>query len=134
MTVSGKKIALRVLSEGGGPNKPSNRDNCATCGNLLYGQCDHDAGAVLQAGFDTYAAAMRFNDAADDGRTNAGALGFGSAEYRGEGAPLQFFAHALARILEFHRDVRGLFAHPREADGPRFDRERATLRHRLGGV
>ena len=134
MTVSGKKIAQRLLPGRAGSNKSSSADGYAACGDLLDRQRDRNAGAMLQAGFDADGATMRFNDATDDGETNAGTLGFGGTEHGGEGALLQFLAHALARILEFHRDVRECFARTWQPNSMRFDHERAPLGHRFGRV
>lgn len=68
---------------------------------LLYRQRNDDVGAVLQAGFNTDVAVMRFYDPANDGQTETSALGFCSAKHRGKSALLQFFAQAFARVFKF---------------------------------
>ncbi len=42
--------------------------------------------------------------------------------------------HALAGVLEFHRNMGWLFTGARRADGLRFDSERASLGHRFRGI
>ena len=61
--------------------------------------------AVTGTGFDADVAVVRFNDASDNGKSKAGAFGFGGAQNGGKCPLLQILAHALAGILEFHRDM-----------------------------
>ena len=77
MAVSGKKIAQRSLAGETKAEPSAAKDDPGE--DLLYRQRDDDAGAVFKAGFDADVAAMRFNDATDDGQAESGAFGFGCA-------------------------------------------------------
>lgn len=89
----------------------ANRSSFSTGGDStvvsLPRQRNDDCCAATDFGFNADGAAMRFDDAADNGQTQAGALGFRGAQHGGEGALLQLGAHALAGVLEFDGNVRG---------------------------
>ena len=83
MTVSGKKIAQRVL-----PARGPAQISFPVAMDLRLAE-SYFTGSVItmpvpcfEAGFDADAAAMRFDDATDDGQAKSGALGFGRAQAR----------------------------------------------------
>ncbi len=89
---------------------------------------------MFEAGFDANVAAVRFNDAADDGQAKSGALGFRRVETAVKARfcnsslmPLPVSLNSTETCVGFSL-VRG------ERTRPGFDGERAALRHRFGGI
>src|SRR5208283_1176608 len=79
------------------------------CDGLFYRQQNANSCSAPDLGFDANTAAMRLNDSSDDGQAKSGAFGFRRAQDRRERPALQFLAHALAGVLEFHRHMRRPF-------------------------
>src|ERR1035438_8026039 len=77
---------------------------------------------------------MSFYNAANNGQTQSCSLGLRCAQNCCEGTFLNFLAHAATSVLELHRDVRCTRATTRQTNRAGLDRERAAIRHRLGGV
>lgn len=87
------------------------------CYGLLYGQQSANTCSSSNLGFDANAATVRFKDTADNGQTESGALGFRRAQDGCKRPPLQFLTHALAGVLELHRQMRRPFVRARLMNG-----------------
>jgi len=95
----------------------------------LDGEENTDSGAFAGVGFDFDFAAMGFDDAADDGETEAGSFGFGGVQNGAENAAAMFFSHALAGVAELNGDVAQLWVFTRDGNQSRGERDRAAVGH-----
>src|SRR5271156_2660564 len=93
------------------------------------GQRNADGRALARMRADSDFAAVGFDDAADNGEAEAGALLFGGAEQRAEGAAALFLGHAGAGVPEFDQDMGRAETVARQPKSPGENGERTAVGH-----